>query len=220
MNDVTNDYRVGQRVRRVEDGRLTTGRGRYNADVSFDGQAHAVFVRSPHPHARIRAIDTAAAAAAPGVLVILTGADYVAEGLGAMAMIAPPLPTLDKRFIPPIYPLAIDRVRRVGDAVAVVVAETRAEAQDAAELVEVDYEELPAVTEVGDAALPGAPLVFDEAPENTAFLYTIGDAAAVEEAFAKADRIVRQRIRINRVTHAPMETRGMVASYDRDSGFH
>jgi carbon-monoxide dehydrogenase large subunit len=220
MDDVTNEFRVGRRVARLEDGRLTTGRGRYNADVSFEGQAHAVFVRSPHPHARIRAIDTTAAAAAPGVLLVLTGADYVAEGLGALSMIAPPLPGLDKRFIPPIYPLAIDRVRRVGDAVAIVVAETRAEALGAAELVTVDYEVLPAVTDVGDAAAPGAPLVFDEAPENTAFLYTIGDAAAVEEAFAKATHVVRRRIRVNRVTHATMETRGMVASYDKGSGFH
>jgi carbon-monoxide dehydrogenase large subunit len=213
-------FRVSQRVPRREDQRLITGAGRYVADVNLENQAHAVFVRSPHAHAVIRGIDTAAALAAPGVLTVLTGADYMAEGLGALSMIAPPLPNFDKRFIPPIYPLAEDRARRVGDAVAVVVAETRAEAMDAAELVEVDYEPLPSVTETGDAAEPGAPLVWDEAPENTAFVYTLGDAAAVEAAFAMADHVVRQRMTVNRLTHAPMETRGMVASYDPEASFH
>ena len=149
------DFRVSQRVARREDQRLITGAGRYGADVSLDNQAHAVFVRSPHAHAVIRSIDASAALAAPGVLAVLTGADYLADGLGALSMMAPPLPTLEKRFIPPIYPLAENRVRRVGDAVAVVVAETRTQAMDAAGLVEVDYEPLPSVTETGAAAEPG-----------------------------------------------------------------
>jgi carbon-monoxide dehydrogenase large subunit len=214
------DFHVSQRVVRREDRRLVTGAGRYVADVRMDHQAHAVFVRSPHAHAVIRGIDTGAALAAPGVLTVLTGADYLAEGLGALSMIAPPLPTLDKRFIPPIYPLAAGRVRRVGDAVAVVVAETREQALDAAELVEVDYEVLPAVTDTAAAAAPEAPLVWDEAAENTAFTYTLGDPAAVEAAFAKADHVVRQRMVINRLTHVPMETRGVVAHYDPATDFH
>ena len=150
-------FGIGQPVRRVEDRRFLTGYGRYLDDTVRPFQAHAAMLRSPHAHARIRTIDTAAAKAAPGVLAVLTGADLAADGIGTVPCVS----VLTNRdgsamAMPPRPAIVVDRVRHVGDTVAVVVAETAAQARDAAELVAVDYEPLPAVVETG-AALDAGP---------------------------------------------------------------
>src|SRR6516165_6399353 len=163
---------IGQPVRRKEDLRLLTGRGRFGDDIALPGQAHAQFVRSPHTHARIVAVNKTAALAAPGVLAVLTGADYAAAGLGAIphnpGLSAPPDVQARLTDGPPIatchYPLPADRARFVGEPVALVAAETIAGAKDAAELVEVAWEPLPAVVRAADAITPGAPILWDEAP--------------------------------------------------------
>jgi len=156
-------FGVGQPVTRLEDARLLKGIGHYQDDTNLPGELHTVFLRSPHAHARIRAIDTAAAAVAPGVRAIYTGADYAAEGL-AMPKAAMPRKKADgsPMFAPQRPALVVDRARYVGDPVAMVIAETVAQAKDAAELVAVYYEPLPAVTSTADAARPDAPQVWDE----------------------------------------------------------
>jgi carbon-monoxide dehydrogenase large subunit len=212
-------YAVGQSVRRLEDPRLLQGHGRYSEDVVLPREAQAVVVRSPHAHARIRAIDVAAARARPGVLAVLTGADLAADGLG-------PLPSDPGRkradgtpaFATPRPALARDRVRHVGDPVALVVAETRAAAQDAAEAVVVDYEPLPAVAATADARRPGAPAVWDEAPDNVAFVWEAGSREAVDRAFAAAAHVTRLRFTVSRVAPAPIEPRAAVGEFDRRSG--
>src|SRR5271165_5748810 len=155
-------FGVGQPVTRLEDARLLKGKGRYQDDANLPGQLHAVFLRSPHAHAAIRSIETSAAAAAPGVHAVYTGADYAADGL-AMPKAAMPRKKVDgsPMFAPQRPALVIDRARYVGDPVAMVIAETPAQAKDAAELVVVDYDPLPSVTSVAAAAEPGAPLVRD-----------------------------------------------------------
>src|SRR6266550_3560520 len=160
-------FGVGQPVTRLEDAKLLKGRGRYQDDTNLPGQLHAVFLRSPHAHAKIRSIDTAAATAAPGVQAVYTGVDYAADGL-AMPKAAMPRKKADgsPMFAPQRPALVIDRARYVGDPVAMIVADTLARAKDAAELVEVDYEPLPSVTSTGDAARPDAPRVWDENPDN------------------------------------------------------
>src|SRR5690349_13460843 len=159
-------FGVGQPVRRVEDKRLITGAGRYTDDIELPRQAHAFILRSPHAHARIRAIDVAAAEAAPGVLAVLTGADLQRDKIGSIPCVVP-LANKDKSPLksPPHHAPAVDRVRHVGDSVALIVAENLDQAKDAAELVEVDYEILPAVVDPV-AALEGETLVWDEAPKN------------------------------------------------------
>jgi carbon-monoxide dehydrogenase large subunit len=180
---------------------------------------HAVVLRSPYAHAKIKSIDTKAAKAAPGVLAVLTAADVKAAGYGDL-----PVPGGLKRrdgspMYKPCYPiLAEDCVRWVGDYVAFVVAETPVQAQDAAELIQVDYEELPAVTATAEAPKPGAPRVWDDCPDNICFVELIGDKAAVEAAFSRASHIVRHRFVINRVTAATMEPRGAVGAYNTTDG--
>ncbi|MBV8088511.1 MAG: xanthine dehydrogenase family protein molybdopterin-binding subunit, partial [Alphaproteobacteria bacterium] len=171
-------FGVGQPVRRFEDTRLLTGKGRYQDDTNMPGQLYAVFVRSPHAHARIRSIGTAAAKAAPGVKAVYTGADYAADGL-AMPKAAMPRKKADgsPMFAPQRPALVIDRARYVGDPVAMLIADTLAQAKDAAELIEVDYEPLPSVTSTADAALPDAPRVWDENPDNISHTYERGDKA-------------------------------------------
>ena len=179
-------FGIGQPVRRTEDARLVSGNGRYMDGINVPGQTRALFVRSPHAHAEIRRIDTAAAAAAPGVVGVLTGADYRAAGYGPLPC---EVPVTNKdgtqRADPPRWPLTSDRVRYVGDSIAVVVAETLAEAKDAAERIEVDYAPLPAVVDTAAAVEPGAPEIWDQAPRNVCFDYEIGDKPAVEAAFAR-----------------------------------
>jgi carbon-monoxide dehydrogenase large subunit len=217
---------IGQPVRRKEDFRLLTGRGRYVDDLTLPGMVHAVLVRSPHAHARLRGIDTAAALAAPGVLAILTGADYLAEGLGpiphaAGLMNRPDLQVRlpDGRFIAtPHHPMPTDTVRFVGEPVVLVVAETIAQAKDAAERVQIDYAVLPAVTQATSAVQPGAPRLWEEAPGNLCIDMEAGDAAATEAAFAQAAQVVRLETQVQRVTGVPMEPRTNMAEYETATG--
>lgn len=209
------EHGIGQPVSRFEDPRLLRGEGRFLGDLHAPGEAHVVLVRSPHAHARIRAINVAEAVAAPGVLGVYTGEDLARDGLGTTA------PTL-KRLRPDgsamfwrAHPgLARERVRHVGDPVAVVVAETLALAKDAAERVEVDYEALPAVISAGEALAPGAPAVWDECADNVSHVFEVGDRAACDGAFARAVRVVKRRYVISRVHAQFMEPRGALGSYD------
>ena len=208
-------FGIGQPVRRFEDVRLLTGKGRFQDDQSLARQSYAVFVHSPHAHAAIRSISTEVASRAPGVIAIFTGADYAADGLG-MPKAAMPRKKRDgsPMFAPQRPALVVDRVRYVGDPVALVIAHTLEEAKDAAELVEVDYEPLPSVTEVGAAAAPGAPRVWDENPDNISHTLERGDRKATDEAFARAAHIVRRRYVITRVHAQYMEPRGSIGTYD------
>jgi carbon-monoxide dehydrogenase large subunit len=214
---------VGKPVRRKEDERLVTGRGCYSDDFNLPGQAYACFVRSPHAHARIVRIDGAAALKVPGVLAVLTGADAAADGLAAIPHrpspanpYEPQLPNRDgsPHFVAPHPPLPTDRVRLVGEAVAMVIAETAAGARDGAEAVSAEYEPLPVVTAALEAAAPGAPLVWDEAGSNVCVDSDTGDAAAAGAAFTRAAHVVRLETHVNRVTGVPMEPRVALAVYD------
>ena len=212
-------FAVGQSVRRLEDPRLLRGFGRYSDDVSLAHQAYAVVVRSPHAHAAIRSVDTSVARKASGVLVVLTGADLAADGLGDL----PTDKTRKRRdgspaFATPRPALVRDRVRHVGDPVAFVVAETPEQAVDAAELVTVDYEPLPAVAATADAARPGAPAVWAEAPDNVAFVWEAGNKDAVARAFAGAAHVTHLDFVVSRVAAAPLEPRGAVGEWDRRAG--
>ena len=208
-------FEIGQSLPRTEDPRLLMGAGRYTDDHAFPNQAYAVFVRSPHAHADIKSIDTNAAQAAPGVIKIVTGTDYEAAGLGGLRCNMPRQGRDGKpMFQPPHSLLMKDRVRMVGDPVAMVMAETLAQAKDAAELVEVDYAPLAAITATADAMNPDAPTVWDECPDNECFFAEIGDRAATDAAFEKAAHIVKHRLTINRITANAMEPRGCVALFD------
>jgi aerobic carbon-monoxide dehydrogenase large subunit len=217
---------IGRPLPRFEDLRLVRGAGRYTDDVSVPEQTFAVFVRAPHAHARIRAIDTSDARAEAGVLAVLTGADYVADGHIGMAHFPNPADAVDIKF--PSFastparkildelqlPLALDRVRYVGEAVAIVVAETLLAARDAAEKVKVEYETLPAVTDALEALTPGAPTLSPEAPDNLALDNEFGDRSAVERAIAAAHVVVEQTICSQRTVSAFMEPRAAIGSYD------
>ena len=209
-------FGVGQPLRRFEDPRLLTGKGRFQDDVDLPRQAYCVFVRSPHAHARIRGIETAAAKRAPGVLAVYTGADYRDDGL-AMPKAAMPRKKADgsPAFAPQRPAIVIDRVRYVGDTVAMVVALTLDQAKDAAELVAVDYEPLPAVTSVEAAARPDAPRLWDDNPDNISHTYERGNKAATEAAFAQAAHIVKRHYVISRVHAQYMEPRGSLGAYDQ-----
>jgi len=210
------EFALGQPVPRFEDPRLIRGGGRYVDDLQLPRMAYGCVLRSPHAHARIRRIDTGAAKTAPGVLLVLTGADWAASGWLDL-----PVPGgMRRRGGAPMYQprfpaLTSDKVRWVGDYVAFVVAETLAQAQDAAELIEVEYEPLPAATSSEAALAPGAPLVWDDCADNVCFVHPEGNRAATEAALAQADRIVKRRFTINRVTAAAMEPRGAVADYNK-----
>ncbi len=208
-------YGIGQPVSRFEDPRLLRGRGRYIDDVNLAGQARAVFLRSPHAHARIIEIRVEAARALPGVVAIYTGADYAADGLGMPEVtMKRKRPDGSPMFAPARPALCVDRVRYVGDPVAMVIAETIAQAKDAADAIEVDYETLPSVTATDAATVPGAPAVWDECPDNISNFTERGDAAATEAAFAGAAHIVRRRYVVTRVHAQFMEPRGTLGSYD------
>ncbi len=212
-------FGIGQPVSRFEDPRLLCGRGRYEDDLSLPGEAYAVFVRSPHAHARIRGIDTASAAALPGVLAVFTGEELARDGLGTTRMrLARRRPDGAPMFAPPHPGLARGRARHIGDPVAMVVAESLALAKDAAESVAIDYEPLPSVTDTAMAAAPGAPAVWEECPDNVSNVFETGDKAAVEAAFAGARHIVRRRYKISRVYAQYMEPRGALGSYDPGEG--
>ena len=213
---------IGQPVRRKEDFRLLTGRGRYGDDLALPRMVHAAFVRSPHAHARIRSMDKTAALAVPGALAVLAGADYVADGLRPLphnaGLVEPPDLVVRLRgmdpIAPPHWPLPIEKARFVGEGVAMVVAESIAAAKDMAERVHIDYEPLPAISRAVDAIKPGAPALWDEAPDNLCIDIEAGDAAATSTAFARATHIVHLDTWVQRVTGVPLEPRTTVAAFD------
>src|SRR5262245_44308376 len=198
----------GSGIKRREDPRLLTGTAKYTADITLPGQLYAAILRSPHGHARLGKIDTAAAKAAPGVVAAFTGADT--EGLGTIPC-AWLVPNSDLKTAP-YPPLAKGTVRYVGDAVAVVVAESPEQAADAVDLIEVDYEPLPATVDPEQAVKPGAPQLHQEAPNHIAFHWTVA-GGDVDAAFSKADVIVRDRIIQQRLIPNAMEPRGALAHY-------
>jgi aerobic carbon-monoxide dehydrogenase large subunit len=227
LPDLTSLGAIGQPLRRKEDERLLTGRGRFSDDFTLPGQTYAAVVRSPHPHARIVNIDTPRALAMPGVLGILTGQECAADGLSPIPHNPVPQTRYDMKltgpgggpiFIGPQMLLPFDRVRHVGEAVAVVVAETALQAQDAAEQVAVDYRELPWIAQIKGALTPGATAVWDEVPDNVLVDTFFGDAAATERAFAIADHIVEMEFHVGRVTGVPMEPRAALGHWDADTG--
>ncbi|CAN0453820.1 unnamed protein product, partial [Discosporangium mesarthrocarpum] len=208
-------FGIGQGVTREEDPRLLKGNGLFVNDVNLPGQSHAIVLRSPHAHADIASIDTSMAAAMPGVLAVFTGEDVAADNLGVPGMPAKWLrPDGDPMKYRPQPPLALGRVRYVGDPVALIVADTLAQAQDAAEAVMVDYQPLPSITDTARTVDTDAPLVWDDSPDNISGLYQAGDDAATEAAFARADRIVSRRFVISRVFAQYMEARGAIGAYD------
>jgi carbon-monoxide dehydrogenase large subunit len=206
-------FGIGQPLKRFEDRRLLRGGGRYNDDVNLPGQVHAVIVRSIHAHARLAALDAAAARSAPGVVAVFTGADLAQDMLGTMRMtLKRKRPDGGPMFAPPHHGLTQGRVRYVGDPVALVVAETRAQAEDAAELLRIDYEPLPAVTETAEAI--GGPAVWDDCPDNVSNLFEVGDQAATDAAFARAAHVIRRRYVITRVHAQFMEPRSAIGAWD------
>ncbi|HJS87385.1 MAG TPA: xanthine dehydrogenase family protein molybdopterin-binding subunit [Acetobacteraceae bacterium] len=210
---------IGASVRRKEDRRFLSGRGNYTDDINRPGQLYAYILRADRPHARIGRIDTTQAAKAPGVVAVFTGADMQAENIGGLPcgwqihnkdgtpMAEPPHPVL-----------AVGKVRHVGDPVAVVIAETRQQAKDAAEQITVDYEDLPAVANLRDAVAPGAPLVHDDVPGNICYDWHLGDKALVDQAFAKAAKVVKLDLTNNRLVPNAMEPRAAIGEYDVPSG--
>jgi carbon-monoxide dehydrogenase large subunit len=202
----------GASIKRREDPRLITGKGNFVDDVRIPGTAHAAFVRSPHAHAKIRGIDTAAAKRLKGVLAVYTGKDL--SGVN-------PLPVgwlIPNMKIPARRVLATDRVRHMGEAVAVVIADSPYVARDAAELVEVDYEPLPAVVDAAKAVQRGATAVHDEAPDNVSFHWQLGDKAATDKAFAGAAKVVKQSFRNHRLIPNAIEPRACLASSNPGTG--
>jgi carbon-monoxide dehydrogenase large subunit len=221
---------IGRPMPRFEDLRLVRGGGRYTDDVLVAEQTSAVFVRTPHAHASIVAIDTSAARAHPGVLAVLTGDDYVADGHLGMAHFPNPadandikiptfVPMPERKILDELQlPLAAGRVRFVGEAVAIVVAESLIAARDAAEKVVVEYETLPAVSDVGEALSHDAPTIWPNAPGNLALDNAFGDRAAVEAAIARAHLVIEQTIRCQRTASAFMEPRSAIGRYDEAAG--
>jgi carbon-monoxide dehydrogenase large subunit len=205
----------GASVPRVEDARFITGRGRYTDDIVRPGQVRAVFVRSPVAHGVIQRLDVSAAKAAPGVLDVLVGADLRADGIGNLPC-AWATRNVDgtARFDPPHCALALDRVRHVGEPVAVVIAETALQARDAAELVELDIEELPAVASIAGALAQGAAQVWPQSPGNVAFHWRTGDLEATQRAMAQAAHVARLDLVNNRVVANAMEPRSSTGEYD------
>ena len=213
----TQQFGISQPVRRREDVRLLTGGGRYTDDVSLTGQVFASFVRSPVARGAIRAIDTGAARAAPGVLAIYTGEDMRKGGVGDIPCMTP-FKSFDGTPIRPTPrpALAIGTVQHVGVPIAVVIAETAAQAADAAELVEVDIDPLPAVIDPEAALADDAPQLYDDIPNNTVLDFRVGDADAVAAAFSEAAHVTRLRVENNRLVAASMETRQCLARWDSD----
>ncbi len=209
---------IGEAVLRKEDYRFLTGGGQYTDDIRLDGQLSAVFVRSPHGHAVIRSIDTSAAASAPGVVGVFTGADVAADKIGGLPcgwLITSTDGTPMKE--PPHPILAQGKVRYVGDHVAMVVAQTLEQARNAAEMVEVDYEVLPTVTQVADAAAGKGVALHEAAPDNHCYKWALGDKAAVDAGFAKAAHVTRLDLVNNRLVPNAIEPRSAIGSYNRAS---
>ena len=213
------EFALGQPVSRFEDPRLLRGGGRYVDDMVLPRMTFGHVLRSPHAHARIRSIDTAKAKTVPGVLAVLTGADWEASGWRDLPSASGNRRRDGSSAYRPRFPALVkDHVRWVGDYVAFVVAETRHQAADAAEMIEVEYEPLPAVVLTEDAVKPGMPRVWDEAPDNVSFVYREGDKAATDAAIAGAAHVVKRKFVINRVTAATMEPRGSIGDYNAAEG--
>jgi carbon-monoxide dehydrogenase large subunit len=217
---MTDKFGISQPVRRREDARLITGKGSFADDVNVPGQARAAFLRSTHGHGLIRRIDAAEARNAAGVLAVITGEDLRAAGVGYIPYLALGGFTMDPPTETPRPALAQDRVRHVGEPIAMVVAETLAQAMDACEKVRVDIQPLPAVTDVERAVADGAPVLWPGAPNNMASTWRYGDRAAVEKAFANAAHVTTVKLVNNRVLANPIEPRSCIGSYDlRDASF-
>lgn len=209
-------FGVGQSVRRVEDARLVTGKGRYTDDHHPDGTVHGVVVRSPHAHARFKIVDASAAQAMPGVLLILTHADV--KDLGGLPCLGLVRNTDGSKMAQPTYPvLCEDTVRHVGDAVAFVVAETALQARDAAEAIEIEWEPLDAVVGIEGAEAGGAPVVWPELGSNVAFDTEIGNRDETDAAFARAHRVISLSLVNNRLVTNYLEPRACVAEYDQQA---
>jgi len=226
LEDLRNSA-IGQPLPRKEDLRLLTGRGRFSDDFSLEGQAYAALVRSPHPHALIRRISVDAALKAPGVLGVFTGADCAADRLRAIPHNPLPSTRYDMKltapggkapFAGPHLLLPADKVRHVGEALAMVVAETPAQAADAAEAVEVEYQALESVARSEDALKPGAPVVWDEVPGNVLVDTKFGDSEATARGFAAAEHVVRMDFQVGRVTACPLEPRAALGVFDGVTG--
>ncbi len=212
-------FGVGQPMRRVEDERLITGKGRYTDDISLDGQAYAFMVRSPHANARILSIDAEDARASEGVLAVYTGEDAKREGLGVVASpAADMLKNLDGTplFKTTRHLIAQERVRYAGDTVAMIVAETLNQARDAADLLIIDYETLPAVADTAGALAPDAPVVWEELGSNLAYEWELGDKAAVSAAMQAAHHVTKLNLINNRIVVNAMEPRAAVGNYDKE----
>lgn len=209
-------FGIGASVLRKEDARLLTGDGRFVEDVSLPGTCHGFVLRSPHAHADIQAIDADRAKSASGVLLVVTADDYLQAGLGTLPYVTPHAPgwDLSNLHIVPRLPLAGDRVRFVGDAIAFIVAETLFQARDAAELIEVKYAIRPAVVGTDEAAGPGAPQLWDDCPRNVMFVHEKGDREQTDQAFAAAAHVVSERLLISRVAPNPIENRAILSHHD------
>jgi carbon-monoxide dehydrogenase large subunit len=203
---------VGEPVPRVEDTRLLTGRGRFIDDLQLPNMLHAAFVRSPFAHARLRSIDLSAALASPGVAAAITGDDMRALSEPVTSAVIPGGPGW-----PSFYPLATDKVRFVGDPVIMVIADSRYQAEDACELLDIDYEPLPAITGYQDAIDPDRPPLFEDSGSNVVAANEATNFGDVEAAFREADRVITATLDQHRVANVPMETRGAVADYDPSS---
>ena len=210
------EFAIGQPVSRFEDPRLLRGGGRYVDDMVLPRMAFGYVLRSPHAHARIRAIDVAAAKAAPGVLAVLTGADWQASGFGDLPVPRRLQAPRRRADLPAALSGAGARTACAGSATTSPSWSPRPTGRrmDAAELIEVDYEPLPAIVATAEAPTPGAPRVWDDCADNICFVQIDGDKAATDAAFARADHVVKHRFVINRVTAATMEPRGSIGDYN------
>ena len=210
---------IGASVKRKEDHRFLSGRGNYTDDINRPGQLYAVMRRSDRPHARLLNVDTSAAKAAPGVIAIYTGADLDADGVGGVPCGWQIHNKDGSPMAEPKHPvLAVGKVRHVGDPVAVIIAETKQQAKNAAELVEISYDDLPGIATMKAATAPGAPLVHDDVPGNVCYDWHIGDKGAVDAAFAQATHRVKLDLHNNRLVPNAMEPRAAIGDFDRSSG--
>jgi carbon-monoxide dehydrogenase large subunit len=210
---------IGASVRRREDVRFLSGKGNYTDDINRPGQFHAFIKRADRPHAKIDGIDIAAAEKAPGVVRVFTGADIAAENIGGIPCGWQIHNQDGSPMAEPMHPvLAVDKVRHVGDPVVVVIAESKQEAKNAAELIDIRYTDLPAVANLTDAVAPGAPAVHDGVAGNLCYDWVIGDKATVDGVFAKADRVVKLELTNNRLIPNAMEPRAAIGDFDPSSG--
>jgi aerobic carbon-monoxide dehydrogenase large subunit len=208
------EFALGREVPRTEDARLLRGGGTYTDDLPSLDCARLYLLRSPHAAAKLRQIDAAKAKTAAGVLGVFLGTDAERDGLGTFSSFVPRNRPDGSSFVPPYRVLAVDQVRHVGDPVVAIVAETLEQAKDASELINIDYDILPAVVEPASATSRGQPAVWDEAPDNICFVFRLGDSRATEAAFARAQHIVEETFQISRVLANPMETRAALGKYD------